>query len=93
HNIVLDHWTRLGAAGLIAGVGVQIAFWRAALRHARQDALILGLAGGMAALLAHGLVDNAVFFPDLALAFFLMLALAAGTAGGGEPQTLEDGRG
>jgi hypothetical protein len=29
----------------------------------------------MAALLAHGLVDNTLFFPDLALAFFLMLAL------------------
>ena len=29
----------------------------------------------MAALLAHGLVDNTVFFPDLALAFFLTLAL------------------
>jgi hypothetical protein len=30
----------------------------------------------MAALLAHGLVDNAIFSPDLALAFFLALALA-----------------
>jgi hypothetical protein len=32
----------------------------------------------MAALLAHGLVDNAIFFPDLTLAFFLILALSAG---------------
>jgi len=30
----------------------------------------------MAALLAHGLVDNTLFFPDLALVFFLTLALA-----------------
>jgi hypothetical protein len=30
----------------------------------------------MAALLAHGLVDNALFFPDLALSFFLLLALS-----------------
>ena len=37
--------------------------------------LALGLAGSMAALLAHGLVDNALFFPDLALTFSLILAL------------------
>jgi hypothetical protein len=30
----------------------------------------------MAAMLAHGLVDNTLFFPDLALVFFLTLALA-----------------
>jgi hypothetical protein len=29
----------------------------------------------MVALLTHGLVDNTLFFPDLALAFFLILAL------------------
>lgn len=93
HNIVLDHWTRLGVAGLVAGVGLQIAFWRQVLRRCRRDALVVGLAGGMAALLAHGLVDNAVFFPDLALAFFVTLALVAGNAAGGEPQPLRDGRG
>ena len=39
----------------------------------------------MAALLAHGLVDNTVFFPDLALVFFLTLALVqwADTSAGG----------
>ena len=42
----------------------------------------------MAALLAHGLVDNTVFFPDLALVFFLTLALVQWVnASGGEPQT------
>jgi hypothetical protein len=29
----------------------------------------------MAALLAHGLVDNTLFYPDVALVFFLTLAL------------------
>ena len=37
--------------------------------------LFLGLVGSMTALLAHGLVDNTLFFPDLALAFFLILWL------------------
>jgi len=76
HNVYLDHWTRLGLAGVVAGVTGQIAFWRGLGRGSKGDALKLGLAGSMAALLVHGLVDNALFFPDLALAFFLILGLA-----------------
>ncbi len=76
HNVYLDHWTRLGLLGLLAGAAAQIAFWRKVRQRPRRDALALGLAGGMAALLAHGLVDNTLFFPDLALTFFLMLWLA-----------------
>lgn len=83
HNLVLDHWTRLGVLGVVAGLGVQIAFWRRVRRRERRDPMTLGIAGGMAALLAHGLVDNAVFFPDLALALFLGLALV-GRGGGDE---------
>ena len=75
HNIYLDHWTRLGVLGVIAGAALQIAFWRLVYHRPRYDALTLGLVGGMAALLAHGLVDNTLFFPDLALALFLTLAL------------------
>jgi O-antigen ligase len=87
HNVYLDHWTRLGVLGVLAGIAVQVAFWRALRRRSKylalskrfalaKRALTLGLAGSMAALLAHGLVDNSLFFPDLALAFFLILALA-----------------
>jgi len=75
HNILLDHWTRLGVLGVAAGCAVQVAFWRSLWRRGR-GALVLGLVGSMAALLAHGLVDNALFFPDLALTFFMLLALA-----------------
>jgi len=75
HNVYLDHWTRMGVLGLLAGVVIQAAFWRAVLRRGNREVLALGLAGGMAALLAHGLVDNTLFFPDLALGLFLMLAL------------------
>lgn len=77
HNILLDHWTRLGVLGVAAGLALQAAFWRALSRRKRRDPLVLGLVGSMAALLGHGLVDNAVFFPDLAIAFFLTLAAAA----------------
>jgi len=75
HNLLLDHWTRLGLLGVAAGLAVQLGFWRV-LNRRRRDVLALGLAGSMGALLAHGFVDNAVFFPDLALAFFLLLAMA-----------------
>ena len=84
HNIVLDHWTRLGGLGLVAGIAVQWAFWQEMVRSRRTDlaagggrlALLIGLAGSMAALLAHGLVDNTVFSPDMAMVFFLTLGLA-----------------
>jgi O-antigen ligase len=97
HNVYLDHWTRLGILGVLAGGAVQVAFWRALLRRSQPSAkgashrrrllaardapgtgalsISIGLAGSMAALLAHGLVDNTLFFPDLALIFFLTLAL------------------
>jgi O-antigen ligase len=77
HSIYLDHWTRLGILGVIAGVTVQLGFWRGLHRQERCNALALGLVGGMAALLAHGLVDNTLFFPDLMLTFLLMLVLAS----------------
>jgi O-antigen ligase len=78
HNVYLDHWTRLGILGVFAGVLAQFAFWRRTLQRPRSDALTLGLAGCMGALLAHGLVDNTLFFPDLATTYFLMLALVQG---------------
>jgi O-antigen ligase len=76
HSFLLDHWTRLGVLGVAAALAIQVAFWRSLCRRKAREVLTLGLVGGMAALLAHGLVDNAVFFPDLAVAFFLALALA-----------------
>jgi O-antigen ligase len=87
HNIVLDHWARLGLLGLMVGAGIQIAFWRTVRRRDRRDPLVVGLVGGMAALLAHGLVDNPVFFPDLAFVLFLTLALACGSQPRGDRQT------
>ena len=74
HNIYLDHWTRLGILGVLAGIAVQIAFLKPQISNL-QPPILIGLAGSMAALLAHGLVDNTLFFPDLALVFFLTLGL------------------
>ncbi|MDY6875988.1 MAG: O-antigen ligase family protein [Chloroflexota bacterium] len=110
HNVYLDHWTRLGLLGLLAGVAVQVSFWRTIFHRSQPSSprassgrplhqrrllaawgapvtgalsVFIGLAGSMAALLAHGLVDNTLFFPDLALIFFLTLALLAEERGAG----------
>ena len=80
HNLLLDAWTRLGIGGVAAIAWLFVAFFRAVrgqLREAIGDrrALLLGFVGSMAAMLAHGLVDHAVFLIDLAFVFGLMLAL------------------
>lgn len=87
HNIYLDLWASLGALGLLAGGALLIAMantFVSALRDRRLDspqaALLLGLLGSFAALLAHGLVDNALFFPDMAIVFFLTAALLLSTS-------------
>ena len=80
HNVLLDYATRIGIAGLAAGVWLQVAFWRLGLPLRRltdldRRALALGLMGSMANFLAHGLVDASYFLIDLAFVFFLTLAL------------------
>jgi O-antigen ligase len=77
HNIILDYWTRLGIGGVVILVWLQLGFFKLALRLYRGlpegngRAIILGLIAGMAATLAHGLIDNAYFLVDLAFIFFL----------------------
>ncbi len=83
HNFLLDWLTRLGLPGTALFFWMEGRFWRqvvAATRRLRgwQRALALGAAGAMAEALAHGLVDAAFFYVDLAYVFFLLLALAEG---------------
>lgn len=90
HNFLLDFWLRLGIFGLLVFVWVQAVFWRQAVRLYRATrtvnglaggwvtfALVVGMIGSMANLLAHGLVDNSVFVNDLAYVFMLLLVLNA----------------
>ncbi|MBI5958189.1 MAG: O-antigen ligase family protein, partial [Chloroflexi bacterium] len=83
HNMLLNHWVSLGLFGVLAGIAFQGMFWRmiwrVRTRLTESDplllALMLGLAGSMADLLAHGLVDVGYFAINLAFVFFLLLAL------------------
>lgn len=81
HNLLLDHWLRLGVAGVAIGVALQWFFWsnvRRALRdptglYVRIAAIALG--GSMVDFLVHGLIDNSYFLIDLAFIFWLTLGL------------------
>ncbi len=83
HNILLNFWVNLGILGVLAGAAFQGLFWRTLWRVRQRvltgDPLLwmlaLGLAGSMADLLAHGLVDVGYFAVNLAFFFFLALAL------------------
>ncbi|MBK9749828.1 MAG: O-antigen ligase family protein [Chloroflexi bacterium] len=83
HNWILDWLVRLGAGGLLIFVAVQAAFWQTTIRVYRGQperlrlALVIGAMGSMLNLLAHGLVDNSVFVPDLAVIFMFLLGIAS----------------
>lgn len=80
HNLILDLLLQLGVLGLIAFVWLLlrllqrcIAGWRAG----GDDAFVLlGICAATAAGLAHGMVDQGYFYPDLAIFFWLSLGLA-----------------
>jgi len=80
HNILLDLWTRLGLAGVVVGSWALVAAWRATWHQFRAGAadtwpLALGLLAGLAATVAHGLIDNSLFLPDLMGLFVIAAGL------------------
>lgn len=81
HNFLLDFWVRLGVFGVVILFGMLGAFYRRAWHGFKTTndlytrALMLGLMASMADFLAHGLIDAAYFYVDLAYVFMLTLAL------------------
>jgi O-antigen ligase len=81
HNLVLHFWLELGLLGLLAGLWL---LWRAVRLIALMAgptndrwtrAMALGAAGSLADFAVHGMIDNSYFLPDLAIVFWLTLAL------------------
>jgi O-antigen ligase len=86
HNVILDVWLSTGLVGLIAFVLVVAGFALLALRnlrtptHGSERAIQVACVAIVVATLGHGLVDNSIFVPDLAVAFWLALALTVNLA-------------
>ncbi len=77
HNIVLDFWTRLGVMGVAVLAWMVAEFYRAGLKrmNGTQRALVIGLLASMTTTLAHGLIDAAYFYVDLAFGWMWLLAV------------------
>jgi O-antigen ligase len=72
HNLLLDIWLRMGPFGLVAFSWLIIRFVR---YSTSRDPLMIGALAALAAALTHGLVDQFYFVPDVAFAFWVLLAL------------------
>ncbi len=81
HNLLLDAWLSLGVAG-IAALALLLTRAAGAIARglaARRGALFwadAGMLAAMAAGVAHGLLDNFYFWPELAAFFWLFVAYA-----------------
>lgn len=78
HNIVLDVWLRLGAAGIGAFAALIIGVWKLGRRSSnriRNDAISCGAIAALAGAMAHGLLDNGFFLPDLAGMTWIAIAM------------------
>ena len=82
HNFILDFWTRLGILGVFIFVWIQFYFWKtiaqlygSSTQNPLKRAIIIGSAGSMVDLLAHGLIDNSIYVLDLAYVWVLLLGI------------------
>jgi hypothetical protein len=67
---------RLGIGGVIALAWMLIEFYCAGLRKVETHrALVIGLLASMTAALAHGMIDAAYFYVDLAFVWMLTLGV------------------
>ncbi|OGL59288.1 hypothetical protein A3H10_00480 [Candidatus Uhrbacteria bacterium RIFCSPLOWO2_12_FULL_46_10] len=74
HNIILNFWVELGLAGLIIFIWLLLVFGKTVWKN-RADPMAQLSAAAMVALLVHGLVDVPYFKNDLAVLFWVIMAL------------------
>jgi putative inorganic carbon (HCO3(-)) transporter len=74
HNIFLNLWVETGLLGLVSFVGLCALLIYRGLKN-KHDAIKLGVALFLIALLLQGQIDNPYLKNDLALVFWLVLAL------------------
>ena len=75
HNIFLDFWTETGLLGLISFIGVSWIYIYKGFKN-RGNVFALGIALFLIAIIFQGQVDNPYFKNDLAMVFWIILALS-----------------
>ncbi len=80
HNIFLNFWTEITFLGALLMMWLIARYQYEAIRLLKhldkpQRALVLGLIGAMSAIFIHGLVDVPYFKNDLAVLFWLLIAV------------------
>lgn len=86
HNLYLEFLVELGVVGFAAFVWLVVALARVALAAARRargapaGTVMAALASGLAAFLAHGLVEHVIYLPKIILTFWLVVGLVLAAA-------------
>ncbi len=77
HNFILNFWLEIGLVGLVGFSWLIIKFFRHGYQKfkSRGNWLTLGILAGMVAILVHGLIDVPYFKNDLAVLFWILIAL------------------
>jgi O-antigen ligase len=80
HNIFFDFATRLGLAGLAAGIFLFWSYARVVYKLPRTltsnwRPIAIGLIAVLVYIVVHGLVDHSLFLVDLSFVFFFLLAI------------------
>ncbi|HEX9664550.1 MAG TPA: O-antigen ligase family protein, partial [Patescibacteria group bacterium] len=82
HNIFLNFWTETGLLGLLGFIAIIFTFFTIAFTINKRQPIDLenkliniGLLGAMISILVHGLVDVPYFKNDLAVLFWILIAL------------------
>jgi O-antigen ligase len=77
HNFFLTIWTNLGLAGIVGFIWLIVLFYDNLRRSKhRYQPFIYGLGFAMLAMLLHGMVDAVYWKNDLAVLFWLLIALS-----------------
>ncbi len=80
HNIFLNFWLEIGLLGLIGFIWLSTKFFKhgftgCKLTASRYKLIALGILSAMFCLLIHGLIDVPYFKNDLAILFWILIAL------------------